>query len=61
MRRRGEPMRREIHLLTQLYEAWTVPGPVPTLHERKKERVRREMPVLAAALDRMARERGDQR
>jgi hypothetical protein len=36
--------------------AWTKPGPRPDWHEKMCERVRLEMPLLARALDRLARE-----
>ena len=47
---RGEPAQAVI-------EAWTRPGPHPQWHEAAKREVRDAMPVLAAALDRMAAER----
>lgn len=37
--------------------AWTEPGAQPKHHEAMRKRVRREMPLLARALDRMADER----
>ena len=37
--------------------AWTRPGPNPEYHRRMQAEVRQSMPVLARALDRLARER----
>jgi hypothetical protein len=37
--------------------AWLDPGNHPDWHRRMQERVRLEMPVLARALDRLAKER----
>lgn len=37
--------------------AWTDPGAHPAWHARAQREVRNAMPVLAAALDRMERER----
>lgn len=51
------------HLATQgspseaVLEAWINPGPVPAWHRAAQQEVRDAMPVLAAALDRMAAER----
>jgi hypothetical protein len=36
--------------------AWNEPGPHPDWHERAKSQVRDAMPVLALALDRLARD-----
>ncbi len=36
--------------------AWTVPGPRPAWHEAQRDEVRRRMPLLARALDRLAEE-----
>lgn len=38
-------------LLTPVIQAWTNPGPSPSYHEMQKQRLRREWPVLAQALD----------
>lgn len=40
--------------LQAIVAAWTVPGPAPDVHRRAQEKVRRQMPVLARALDRAA-------
>ena len=37
-------------------DAWTVPGRSPGVHRAWQERLRREWPVLARALDRLAAE-----
>lgn len=37
--------------------AWANPGPHPAYHRRMQAEVRQSMPVLARALDRLARER----
>lgn len=34
--------------------AWSEPGPRPGWHEAMRQRVRRDMPLLARALDRLA-------
>lgn len=36
--------------------AWTVQGPAPDLHRSMQARLRREWPILARALDKLARE-----
>ena len=37
--------------LRRIRRAWTVPGRVPGYHEAWKQRLRKEWPLLAAALD----------
>lgn len=39
--------------------AWNVAGPNPAWHEMAREQVRRDMPLLARALDRLTQERKD--
>lgn len=41
---------------TAIRLAWTNPGPDPQYHEAMKKRVRKDMPVLARALDRAEKE-----
>jgi hypothetical protein len=47
-------LRQYDHLppLEAVLAAWTRPGPRPDWHEKMRERVRLEMPLLARALDR---------
>lgn len=45
------------HHLASILNAWTVPGPQPEYHRAMQERLRREWPVLANALDHAARDR----
>ena len=54
-----EGLRRYDHLpaLNAVVAAWTEPGQRPEWHEKMRERVRLEMPLLARALDRAAAER----
>lgn len=44
--------------LTAVLDAWTEPGVSPAWHEEMQRLVSRAMPVLAFALDRLAREAG---
>ena len=37
-------------------KAWTVPGPVPGLHEQMRRNIRHDMPLLGRALDRLEKE-----
>lgn len=48
---------REKELLERAYRAWIIPGVNPAYHRRMRENVRRDMPVLAAALDELERVR----
>lgn len=44
--------------VAKVVRAWTVPGPVPAHHQRAKERLSVEWPVLYAALEDLCREVG---
>lgn len=39
--------------------AWTRPGPHPPTHQRLKDQVRTDWPILARALDRLTKEIGE--
>lgn len=41
--------------LERIVQAWHVPGPVPGYHRAWQERLRRDWPALANALDAAAR------
>ena len=40
-------------ILEALWNAWNNPGRKPQYHERMKDNVRRDMPILAHVLDRV--------
>jgi hypothetical protein len=44
-------------VLEAIWQAWTIPGYNPNWHELMRRNVRRDMPVLARALDRLEAER----
>lgn len=41
--------------IVDVANAWTDPGPIPAAHEKAKEDLRRDWPVLADALDRLTK------
>lgn len=45
----------DVPLINAVYDAWRDPGPYPEYHKEFQDRLRREWPTLAKALDRMQR------
>ncbi|WGH21412.1 hypothetical protein SEA_EMOTION_63 [Arthrobacter phage Emotion] len=52
-RARDVPVKRFHTSAFRVLSAWAVPGPVPRYHRRAQERLRKEWPTLAHALDGM--------
>lgn len=47
---------KEQALAEDIIKAWTEPGVSPQFHERRKDMVRGQMPILALRLDSLAQE-----
>lgn len=45
--------------MNDVIKAWTDPGPVPAYHYAMQDKLRREWPALAGALDRASEDRHD--
>lgn len=43
----------DLHVITAIWRAWEEPGENPEWHKAMQEEVRRAMPLLARALDRL--------
>lgn len=42
----------------RVIDAWVIKGPVPAYHDKIKNKLRREWPTLAKALDELTEEEG---
>lgn len=56
-----KPTAEDLALLEKIHEAWTDPGINRQYHERMKDRVRMNMPILARHLDALEKARNPNR